>query len=96
MIVGRPERGDIAFPQLARFTQTSLTPGETLATELHDQQIGYQACMPAVAIWKWSNLGQTMMKADGDFVRRVTKLINAPIGVSRSGLCAIWLDVSLV
>jgi hypothetical protein len=52
MAVGSVQRVDIAFSGLAGIAKVALPPRESIATELHDQQIGNQARMPAIAVRK--------------------------------------------
>ena len=76
MIVRFPEGGNIAFPQVTRFAQASPSPGKALASELHDEQVGNQARMPSVSIWEGVYLGQAVMEAYSDFVRRIRFVLN--------------------
>jgi hypothetical protein len=81
MAVGSVQRVDIAFSGLAGIAKVALPPRESIAAELHDQQIGNQARMPAIAVRKGMDLGKATVESDGDLIGRVSLLIDPRLGI---------------
>jgi hypothetical protein len=79
MLVGRAERGQIGLASLTGRIETVPSPGEGFLPELSAHQVRGEATVAAVAVGKWVDQNQAVVKASGEFVGRVG-FVSEPVG----------------
>ena len=68
---------NIALPTVSYFCQAFLPPGKTwLPENLDEKQIGHEPGLPTISIGKEVNRNQTMMKAGGNLIRWIAKILH--------------------
>src|ERR1019366_1603515 len=72
---------DIALAQRAGVAQTLASPGKPRTSKPHDQKVGHEAGVAAIAVGESVNLHQTVMEAHCDLVGRICLVFDAGLGV---------------
>jgi hypothetical protein len=76
MIIGGTQCADVTFAQSTGIAEAAPSPGEPLTAKPNDKEVGYQARVTAIAIWKEMYLDEPMVKPQSDLVARIDLLFD--------------------
>ena len=81
MIIGRTKGRDISLPCFTRINKIDAAPRETRTTQFNQHKVGCQPCMTAIAIWKWVDEYQAVMKTRSDFIRLIGVMFDPVLAI---------------
>jgi hypothetical protein len=81
MVVRRFECCYVSRTHFTGIPQVGATPGEPLSAQLHDEQVGHQTGVTAVAVRKWMDGDEPVMKTHRDLVRGIRLVFDPPLNL---------------